>query len=443
MSSPFSGPARANSADPARGIRRHIVIALIAIVTLFAGIGGWGAFASIAGAVVAPGVVVVEGNIRRVQHRTGGIVGEIHVRDGDRVEAGDVVVTLDATVTRANLAIIENQIDQLHASRARLVAERDAALEVAIPESLAARLGEVEISELVTAERALFKARRDMRERRKEQLDERVVQIGQEVEGLAARRRALDEERALIVQELDGIEMLYAKGLIPFPRIAELRRARAQLAGEDGQIEAAIAQAQTRIVETRLEWLQYEQELLSEVLTGLRESDAQLRELRERRIAAHDELARIDIRAPQNGIVHELAVHTVEGVISAEETIMAIVPDDEQRVIEARIAPEDIDQALAARDVVLRLSAFNQRTTPEIAGVILTISADLSYDPHSEGGWYRARIGIPEGEWERVGDRFLVPGMPVEAFIQTGMRTPLSYLVKPLTDHLARAFREE
>ncbi len=443
MSQSSADPAVAKSADPVRGIRRHIIIACLVIATLVAGVGGWGAFASIAGAVVAPGIVVVEGNIRRVQHRTGGIVGEIRVRNGDRVDAGDVVVALDATVTRANLAIIENQIDQLHARRARLVAERDGAPDVVVPENLAARLDDVEIAELVAGERALFTARRDMRERRKEQLDERIAQIGQEIEGLSARRRALDEERALIAQELEGIERLYAKGLIPFPRIAELRRARAQLAGEDAQIEAAIAQARTRIVETRLEWLQYEQELLSEVLTGLRESDAQLRELAERRIAAHDELARIDIRAPQTGIVHDLAVHTVGGVISAEETIMAIVPDDERRVIEARIAPEDIDRALAASDVVLRLSAFNQRTTPEIAGVILTISADLSYDPNSESGWYRARIAIAPGERERLGERFLVPGMPVEAFIQTGARTPLSYLVKPLTDHLARAFREE
>ena len=443
MSEASDAPARSKAADPVRGIRRHITIAILVIATLVAGVGGWGAFASISGAVMAPGVVVVEGNIRRVQHRTGGIVGEIHVRDGDRVRAGDIVLTLDATVTRANLAIIENQIDQLVARRARLVAERDAALEVIVPESLAARLGDTEITELVTGERALFKARRDMHERRKEQLDERIVQIGQEIEGLTARRLALDEERALIVQELEGIEMLYAKGLIPFPRIAELRRARAQLAGEDGQIEAAIAQARTRIVETRLEWLQYEQQVLSEVLTGLHEIDAQLRELRERRIAAHDELARIDIRAPQNGIVHELSVHTVGGVVSAEETIMAIVPDDEQRVVEARIAPEDIDQALAATEAVLRLSAFNQRTTPEIMGEILTIAADLTYDPHQAEGWYRARIAIPASEWERVGERFLVPGMPVEAFIQTGERTPLSYLVKPLTDHLARAFREE
>jgi HlyD family secretion protein len=424
-------------------IRRHLIIAGLAVVLLIGGVGGWSAMSNISGAVLAIGTVAVEGNVKRVQHREGGIVGAIAVADGDRVAEGDILITLDATTTRANLAIIENQIDQLSARRMRLLAEREGAQAPQVPQALAQRADQPEIAELVSGETALFEARQRTLQGQRRQLRERVRQIDQEIEGLSARREAKDDEISLITQELEGVNQLYDKGMIPFPRVAELRRMRAQLAGELGQLMAEIARAATRIAETELQILQLDEDRLSETLTELRQVEAQMIELSERRVAALDELARVDIRAPQNGYVHELAAHTVGGVISPGETVMIIVPDEGQLLVEVRIGAADIDQVGNGQIATLRLSAFNQRTTPEIEGRIRTVSADLSRDPQTGETWYLGRIDIPPEQLARLNGLTLLPGMPVEAFVQTGERTPLSYFLKPLADHLARAMREE
>jgi HlyD family secretion protein len=424
-------------------IRRHLIIAGLAVVLLIGGVGGWSAMSNISGAVLAIGTVAVEGNVKRVQHREGGIVGAIAVADGDRVAEGGILITLDATTTRANLAIIENQIDQLSARRMRLLAEREGAQAPQVPQALAQRADQPEIAELVSGETALFEARQRTLQGQRRQLRERVRQIDQEIEGLSARREAKDDEISLITQELEGVNQLYDKGMIPFPRVAELRRMRAQLAGELGQLMAEIARAATRIAETELQILQLDEDRLSETLTELRQVEAQMIELSERRVAALDELARVDIRAPQNGYVHELAAHTVGGVISPGETVMIIVPDEGQLLVEVRIGAADIDQVGNGQIATLRLSAFNQRTTPEIEGRIRTVSADLSRDPQTGETWYLGRIDIPPEQLARLNGLTLLPGMPVEAFVQTGERTPLSYFLKPLADHLARAMREE
>ncbi|HSP23850.1 MAG TPA: HlyD family type I secretion periplasmic adaptor subunit [Saliniramus sp.] len=424
-------------------IRRHLIVAGLAVILLLGGVGGWSALSHINGAVMAVGSVVIEGNVKRVQHREGGIVGAIRVDDGDRVAAGAVLVTLDATTTRANLAIIENQIDQLSARRMRLVAEREGAQALQVPQTLALRADQPEISELIEGETALFEARRRTLQGQRWQLRERIRQVDQESDGLSARLAAKDDEIDLVTQELEGVNRLYDQGMIPFPRVAELRRMRAQLAGERGQLVAEIARAATRIAETELQILQLDEDRLSETLTELREVEAQMIELGERRVAALDELARVEIRAPQDGYVHELAVHTVGGVIGPGETVMTIVPDAGRLLVEARIEAVDIDQIAIGQIATLRLSAFNQRTTSEIEGRIRTVSADLSRDPQTGEAWYLARIDIEPQELARLNGLALLPGMPVEAFVQTGERTPLSYILKPLADHIARAMREE
>jgi HlyD family secretion protein len=432
------------AASPARSsIRRHLIVAGLAVFLLLGGVGGWSALSHIKGAVVAVGTVMVEGNVKRVQHREGGIVGEIRVDDGDRVVEGAVLVTLDATTTRANLAIIENQLDQASARRMRLLAEREGGEALEVPQAFVLRGDQPEIRELIEGETALFEARRRTLQGQRRQLRERIRQIGQESEGLTARLAAKDDEIVLVGQELDGVNRLYEQAMIPFPRVAELRRMRAQLAGERGQLVAEIARAATRIAETELQILQLDEDRLSETLGELRQVEAQMIELGERRIAALDELARVEIRAPQNGFVHELSVHTIGGVIGPGETVMTIVPDVGRLLVEARIEAADIDQVAIGQIATLRLSAFNQRTTPEIEGRIRTISADLSRDPQTGEAWYLARIDIGPGELARLDGLALLPGMPVEAFVQTGERTPLSYILKPLTDHIARAMREE
>lgn len=426
-----------------RAIRRYMLISGVSIAVLLVGAGGWAATSKLSGAVVGMGTVVVEGNVKRIQHREGGIVGEIRVRDGSQVKAGELLIRLDDTLTRANLAMVSKQIDQLTARSMRLTAERNNAPEVVVPAELKMRLDQPEIADYVEAERALFAARRETIDGQKAQLQQRIGQLQQEADGLTARRAAKDDELRLIEKELAGISTLHAKGLMPFSRLAELQRMRAQLSGERGQLTAEIARAATRKTETELQILQLDQNRRSEVLTELRDVDNKLAELTEQQIAAQDQLKRVDLLAPQDGIIHELAVHTVGGVIAPGETIMQVVPINDSLVVEAKVQPADIDQLHIGQSVVLRFSAFNQRTTPEISGTISTIAANLSNNPQTGEAWYSARIKIPKLELDRLGSLTLHAGMPVEAFIQTGERTALSYLVKPLTDQIKRAMREE
>jgi len=425
----------------ARAVRRLSFFALLAVALLIFGAGGWAAMAKLSGAVIGAGTLVVEGNVKRVQHKEGGIVGEILVRNGSPVAAGDVLVRLDDTLPRANLGVIVSQIDQLTARRFRLVAERDNAAAVATPDDTGS-LSE-KARDYVSAETALFHARRRTIEGQKSQLRERIGQIGQETEGLVVRRNAKSEELDWIEQELGRVRSLSQQGLVQFTRLAELQRLKAQLEGERGQFITEVARAKTRVTETELQILQLDEDRRAEVLTELRDVENKLAELTQQRIAADDQLARIDILSPQAGIVHELAVHTIGGVIPPGETIMLIVPTKDALIVEARIQPADIDQIFVGQSAVLRFSAFNQRTTPEINGTVATVAADLIHNPQTGEAWYTARVRIPPHEIRRLGSLTLVAGMPVEAFIQTGERSALSYLTKPLVDQVSRAMREE
>jgi HlyD family secretion protein len=422
-----------------RSIRNYSLAGLSVVFVLLLGAGGWAVTAQLSGAVVGSGTVVVDGNVKQVQHREGGVVGEIFVRNGTRVNAGDLLVKLDDTVTRAGLAIVTNQIDQLSARRARLVAERDDVLSM----SLASNNDDLSDNEYLAAEEVLFSARRKTLDGQKEQLRQRVEQIGQETTGLTVRRSAKEEELSWLNQELTRTRSLSDKQLVQFNRLAELERLRAQLDGERGQLITEIARASTRVTETELQILQLDQERRAEVLTELRDVDNKLAELAQQRITAQDELKRIEIFAPQTGIVHELTVHTIGGVIAAGETIMQVVPVDDVLVIEARIQPADIDQLHIGQQATLRLSAFNQRTTPEITGNIQSIAADLIQNPQTGEAWYSTRIHIPEAELQRLSGLTLLPGMPVEAYIKTGERSAMSYLIKPLFDQINRAMRED
>ncbi len=434
---------RGETSKASRAIRRYMLISGASVAMLLIGAGGWAATSKLSGAVVSMGTVVVEGSVKRIQHREGGIVGEIRVRDGSQVKAGELLIRLDDTIVRANLAMVSKQIDQLATRSMRLSAERNNAAEVIIPEELKARLDQPEIAAYVRSESALFVARRDTIEGQKAQLHKRIGQLQQEADGLTARRSAKDDELHLIEQEVAGISALHDKGLMPFSRLAELQRMRAQLSGERGQLTAEIARAATRRTETELQILQLDQDRLAEVLTELRDVDNKLAELIEQQVAAQDQLKRVALLAPQDGIVHELAVHTVGGVIAPGETIMQVVPVNDNLIVEAKVQPADIDQLHIGQNVVLRFSAFNQRTTPEISGAISTIAANLSSNPQTGEVWYSSRIKIPKSELDHLGELTLHAGMPVEVFIQTGERTPLSYLVKPLADQINRAMRED
>lgn len=433
-----------NQTSPAaRSIRNYSIAAIVTIVLLVGGMGGWAATAMLSGAVVGMGTVVVDGSVKRIQHREGGIVGEILVRNGSRVAAGDVLIKLDDTITRANLAIITKQLDQLTARRFRLIAERDNLQEVATSSAQSSVFEGAPFPEYVVAEQALFTSRRDTLNSQKAQLRQRIDQIGQETTGLTVRLKAKEEELSWIGQELIRVRNLSDQQLIQFNRLAELERLRAQLDGERGQLIAEVARTETRVTETELQILQLDQDRRTEVVTELRDVDNKLAELAEQRVSADDQLKRIDILAPQSGLVHELAVHTIGGVISPGETIMQIVPVNDALVVDARIQPADIDQLHIGQKATLRFSAFNQRTTPEIFGEIKTVAADLVFNQQTGESWYTARISIPADELARLGSLPLLAGMPVEAFVQTGERTALSYLLKPLADQINRAMRED
>ncbi|WP_137136484.1 HlyD family type I secretion periplasmic adaptor subunit, partial [Rhizobium sp. FKY42] len=313
MTSPDPSPA-------ARSIRNYSIAAALTMTALIAGMGGWAATANLSGAVLGAGTVVVEGNVKKIQHREGGIVGKILVRNGMRVEAGDLLLKLDDTITRANLSIITKQVDQLSARRLRLVTERDNAKDMAIPSELSRQTDETTALEYLSAERALFTARTQTIEGQKAQLHQRIDQIRQETEGLIIRKSAKEEELSWIEQELVRVRNLNSQQLVQFNRLAELERLRAQLSGERGQLITEIARAATRVTETELQILQLDQDRRAEVVTELRDVEAKLAELAEQRVAAQDELRRVDILSPQTGIVHELTAHTIGGVIAPGET---------------------------------------------------------------------------------------------------------------------------
>ncbi|MBL0406289.1 HlyD family type I secretion periplasmic adaptor subunit [Microvirga aerilata] len=426
-----------------QSIRRHAWLGLTSALALVGGLGGWAALTELSGAVVAGGAVVVDSHVKKVQHPTGGVVGEILARDGSRVQAGDVVVRLDETVAKANLAMVSKSLDELTARQARLEAERDGRDAVVFAPTLQQRRTEPDLATLLDGELRLFDSRRVARDGQKAQLKERIAQLQEQIDGLKLQASAKGDEIQLIQDELGGVEQLWRKNLVPITRVTSLKREETRLKGERGQLISEMAQTKGRISETALQILQIDQELRSEVSKELREVQAKAAELVERQVAALDQLKRIDIRAPQDGVVHQSMVHTVGGVINAGEPLMLIVPESDDLSIEVRVATQDIDQLSPGQDTMLRLSAFNQRTTPELKGRVSLIAADRVTDQHSGLEYYPVRIAFAEGEREKIGAVRLVPGMPVESFIQTHDRTVLSYLTKPLADHLSRAFREE
>jgi HlyD family secretion protein len=424
-------------------IQRHMVAGVTVVLMLVGGVGGWAATTELSGALIAPGSIVVDTNIKKVQHPTGGVVGEVRVRDGDRVKAGDIVVRLDETVTRANLAIVTKGLNELAARKARLETERDGLDAIKFPDELLARQNDPDVASAIASERKLFSLRHNARTGQRSQLRQRVGHLQEEIGGLTAQQTAKGKEITLIERELAGVRDLFQKNLIQINRLTQLEREATRLDGERGQLTASVAQSKGKIAELELQILQIDQDLSSEVAKELRDVDGKIGEFVERKVTAEDQLRRIDIRAPQDGTVFQSNVHTIGGVVTPADAIMMIVPDADNLTVEAKINPQDIDQLRVGQKALLRFTTFNQRTTPEIFGEVTRISADISTDQRSGATFYTIRIGLSAKEIARLGEVRLVPGMPVETFVQTGDRTVMSYLIKPMYDQLSRAFREK
>jgi len=389
-------------------IRRHLLAGVVIALLLTIGVGGWATTTELSGAVIAPGSIVVDSNVKKVQHVSGGIVGELLVRDGQRVRAGEVVLRLDETITRVNLAIVTKGLDEMTARRARLASERDQTEQIAFPAALMARANEPDVAAAIQSEQKLFELRRSARLGQKSQLKGRISQLDEEVRGYTALREAKAEEIELIQRELEGVRELWQKNLVQINRLISLERDTARIKGERAQTISAIAQSRGKIGEIELQIIQIDQDLSSEVARELREVDAKIGEFVERKVAAEDQLKRVEIRAPQNGVVHQLAVHTVGGVVSAGDAIMLIVPEADVLSVEAKVSPRDIDQLRLGQTAALRFSALNQRTTPEISGTVSRVSADVSADQRSGQSFYTVRIALGSEETARLGDVKLI-----------------------------------
>lgn len=419
-----------------------IAAGLLVVVGLLGGLAAWSATAKIDGAVVAPGTVVVDSNRKSVQHLDGGIIGAIFVREDDRVAAGQVLLRLDDTIERAELAIVVDQLHELMARQARLRAEIDGSESIAFDPDLLALGGAAKVRGILDGQRELFRAGRAAREGRRLILEQRIANFSDQIEGLKAQRAARSRQMKLIRQELAGVEELHEKGHAPLTRVLELKRQLSRIEAQSAEHSTDIARATNSIGEVGLQKIQVEQDFREEVTKELRDVQARIQGLIERRVAAEARLARIDIKAPQSGRVLALKTHTVGGVIQPGETVMEIVPDDDVLVLQAQVLPQDVDKVRPGQSSRIRLSAFDQQTTPEIFGILESVSADQLEDPRRGVSYFVARIRIDEAELAKLGDQELLPGMPAEVFVRTGERLAISYLLKPVLESFTRAFKD-
>jgi HlyD family secretion protein len=435
-------PAHEPGSQHLRSLWRQSLLGIGAVTVLLGALSAWAATAQLSGAVVAPGQLVVQSNVKKVQHPTGGIVGELLVKEGDLVQAGDLLIRLDETVLRANLQVVVKQADELRIRAARLTCERAGCEEVIFPADLLARASDPDVDQLIVSERALFTARRDARASVKKRLEQRILQLAKEIEGLEVQKKARTKQSAIADEELEGLKKLKEQKLIQTQRFNSLEREYVDLEGQKGQLEATIAQSQGKVVETELQIVSIDEEFRAETSKELTEVQPKIAELVEKRIAAEDQLSRTEIRAPQTGFVHQLVVHTIGGVIAPGEPAMLIIPRNDPLRLEVRIAPQDIDQLFIGQEAIVRIAAFNRRTTPELAGQVAGISADITQDPESKMSYYLVRLSLSESELERLDGLRLVAGMQAEAFIKTTERTFFEFLLKPLSEQMSRAFKD-
>lgn len=425
-----------------QSIRQHSQAVAIAAIFMIASIGVMGAATDMAGAIIAQGSLVVESNVKKVQHPSGGVVKKLLVEEGAHVAEGALLILMDETVAQANLVAVTKSLWELEARRARLQAERDGHDEIEIPDSISS-LSDPAAQSIVSGEQRFFQLRRESNEGQKRQLKEQIAQLGEQINGMQDQLVAKKEQADLVANELTGVQQLWEQRLVSLSRLSALQREAANLLGERGQLTASIAQAKGKISETELKILQVDQDFRSGVAKELADIRAKYAETLEKQVTAKDQTQKLEIRAPQAGVVHDLTVHTEGGVIAAGETIMSIVPEQDKLLVEAHVAPQDVDQVKLNQPASLRFTSFNQRTTPEIDGEVVRIGADVSRDDKSGPTYFVVRIAIPQHEIDKLATTRLLPGMPVEVFISTNERTMLSYLMKPLADQVHRAFREK
>lgn len=429
--------------SPEQEIKKYQRLGFLFLLLLVGGIGGWAAFATLQGAVIAPAQITVKANSKRVQHLEGGIVSEILVKDGDKVIAGQTVLKLDATKDAANLASLDANLNELLARKARLTTERDKKQSITFPVELIEKANSSPaITAIIDGQKNLLNARNESLAGQTSQLKQRTEQLNEAIKGIEAQIAAKESQLGFIRKELTDLQSLKDKGLVPQNRILALQREEARLQGEAGELIASTARTKVQISESKIQILQVQKDHLSTTLTELRETTTKANQLTEQRTALTDKLRRMTIIAPKSGIIHQLAVHTIGGIVAPGDPVLIIVPQNSEMVFTVRVNPEDIDQVFKGQKANVRLSAFDQRTTPEVIGLVTLVSADATQDQPNTPPYYKVHVELPKDQLARIKGKELVPGMNAEVFIQTKSRFVFEYLLQPLTDQMRRTMRE-
>jgi len=424
-----------------RSIDRHALVGIAGVAALAVGLGVLAGMVDFAGAIVAPGRLVVASSVKQVQAGAGGTVTAIQVADGDRVQAGDLLLRLDATTANAAVSSVTRAIDSIRVQEARLKAEASGAGAVAFPADLLSRPDEPDLQSLMAVEGAEFVSRRADRESAKDQLGKKIAELQQQLAGVTAQEDAVKQQLELTQGDLQSYKTLQTQGLMANSQVNTLERLAVQYSGQIGQLEGAAGQIGGEIAEANLQIGQIDAQMRSQVDRDLNDDEAKLADLRQREIAARSDLRQFDIRASQGGTVFQLATHTVGGVVVPGQTLMMIVPSNDAIEVETRIDPGRVDQIRPGSTARIRFFSLGTRTTPEFTGAVESVSPDVIVDERTGGAYFTARIKMPPEAAATLG-KSLVPGLPVEVLVSTSDRSALSYLVRPLTDQVAHMFRE-
>jgi HlyD family type I secretion membrane fusion protein len=423
------------------GVKSPLLVAGFVTIVFLGGGLAWGAFAPLESAAMASGVLVVDSSRKTVAHLEGGIVGEINVREGDQVTAGQVLIRLDRTVPQASLDLLRGQLYASLGAQARLAAVRDWTDTIQFPTALTQHQDDPLVQQVIATEQRTFKSQHDQLDSQTQILLQRNSQLDEQIRGINAQIQAEDRELELMGEEIEGSLFLFKKGLEPKPRLLALQRQQADIEGARGANVAKIAEAEQQIGEGKLRIIDLRAQMLTDAMQKLRDEQTKMYETSDRIRGAEDTLRRTDILAPTSGRVVGLKVFTVGGIIAPHDPLMDIVPDHDVLVVDAQLAVTDVDVVYPGLPVQLRFTALNQRTTPNVEGTVLNVGADRMVDQHTGQPYYNVRINVGSTD-ELPKDTKLQPGMPVEAMIRTGSRTFLRYLAKPILDFIGRGLHE-
>jgi HlyD family secretion protein len=426
--------------DPERSVRKKLRLAFIAVGVLVVGLILAATIIRIGGAVIGSGSVAVESRPQEVAHPQGGVLSEVLVREGQRVRAGDLLMRLDTSVSAPSAALTSGTVDQLLARRGRLEAEREGRATVSFPAELARR-NDPAAQSAMAAEARLFYLRRQERAGSIAQLNERVQQTNEQIRSYAAQINALNQQSQLIEPERRGVRELWDKNLVTIGRLNQLERSAVDLQGSAAALQANIAQSRARISETREQMISVNATARAEAGAELAQVNTALNDQQVRQVNASDALQRSEIRAPTDGVVERIAYTTIGSTVPPNQIMVVIIPDRDTLIVEGRISPTDIERVQRDQPARVRFSGRSAQTTPEVAGTVTFVSADRTTDTETQDTYYRVRIQLNPAAVREAGLE-LTAGELAEIFIETGERSMLSYILKPLVDQFQRAFRD-